>query len=297
MVESPGTSGSNIMWKRLRKFTLIGAITMPLVIMLFVFWKRPVPSEKREIFKGIHLQVKQLDTASGRTATLMLIEVHWNTPGVEIRNRPLVSPVDPGNPAGPHYRLANADWALLRTGADVLMNTTRYSPSNPMFSLPGMPVHSVETVVDGNDVSHVHEHSYLLYIDDAGSGHVHLEKPPTGKVLNDAVWGIGLQGVQIADGIPRYNALSDLVDEIPRSFIGMDPDRKILYLLAFDRIDGRTQIDAAISSGVKYGGQVDSGGSTSLLIGRGAKGVSPHTGMRGWRPLGGYLMVQAESLD
>lgn len=282
---------------RCLKLTVMTIIVLAMLLVVTYHSLRPDVSDRREIFSGVFLTVEetaQPDHGSGR---IMIVEVYWDTPGIEIHNRPFSYPIATDDPQSPHFRLTNADWALLTGDAAVLMNTTRYHPDHPTHSLPGKPVRSVETVVADGHVSHVHEHSYLMYMDHQGNAIQLFNKPPDRTSLSAAVWGIGLQGIQVSDRKARYQAIGNLDEKMPRSFIGLDPEKKILYLIAFENADGKLMIDRSVQAGVVVGGQVDSGGGTTLLIGPGATGVTTHCGIRNWRPLGAYLTIQAEKLS
>jgi len=249
-----------------------------------------------EIFKGVFLTVEQLPFGEHGGGRCMIVEVHWDTPGVRLAHREFSWPFASGDPQAPHYKLTVADWSLFKYGPAVLVNTTRYHPDGLLDSLPGRPVRSLETLVVDGKVSHVHDHSYLMFWDAGGRAAMLERKPPDPASLEAAVLGIGLQGYQVSEGRPHYHSLSSKDDLIPRTFIGFDPTRNILYLIAFERASGHLMIDRAVLAGVMFGGQVDSGNGSSLLIGRAARDVTPHTGIRNWRPLGPYLKVFADPL-
>lgn len=271
----------------------IPAVLAGLSVLLLARHYRAAPMERTEIYHGVYLRVEQLPDTPEGSGRLMVVEVHWDTPGVELRNRNYSYAV---NPLNPHYRLANADWSLWKEGASVLVNTTTYHPSEFYKAIPGLPVRSGETVVVEGVPSHVHEHSYLMYWDRDMNAHMLRHKPPDPQSLKDAVLGIGVQGVPISEGQTRFQAMGYVDEVMPRTFIGFDPTRNILYLLAFEKASGRLMLHKALEAGVVFGAMMDCGGSTSLLIGRDANGVPAHTGIRGWRPLGSYLMVNADPL-
>lgn len=278
-------------------FLLLGAALLPTVALLFLFFLlKPSARPSLEIYHGVFLTVEELEDGIDGAGAMMLIEVHWDTPGVRIENRAFDYQVNSNDDAGHHYDLKIADVALRQSGAAVLMNTNLYHPASRLRSLPGTPVRSVETVVVDGVVSHVHEHSYLLYWDAKMDSHMVLSKPPSPESLNDAILGLGMQGVQVQSAQARYHAMGDLDKVEPRAFIGIDPNKRILYLMAFENVSGRFMIDRAVQAGVVYGGQLDSGSSTHLLIGENAKGVKAHTGIRNLRPLGPYITVYADPL-
>ena len=263
------------------------------------FLLSPGAMPRKEIYRGVYLTVEGVPSPHG-DGNIMVLEIHWDTPGVHLHHRSFsfdVNPtLEPVMISEPVYRLCDADWALLRERAEVLVNTTRYDPHDPYRSLPGMPVRSVETVISDGQFSHVHKHSYLLYWDAQMEARLLTEKPPDPTALKRAILGIGLQGIQVWDKEARMGAIGNADEIIPRTFIGVDPKRRILWLIAAEGSSGQYLFDTAIKSGVVHGGVVDSGGGTRLLIGSNADGILPHTGIRQWRPLGGYLTVQAEKL-
>lgn len=279
--------------RSLLKWLMLAGLLAVLVLAGLYFLLRPSETARREIYRGVWLTVEEMGPGSGKA---MILEVHWDTPGIELRHRPYSFYPNPYNPESPIYRLEPADLALLRHGASILVNTTRYLPEAIIKSYPGAKVRSLETLVVDGTVSHLHEHSYVMYWDREGNAHQLLEKPPTEESLSEAVLGMGMQGVQIRDGLPHYRSIGDLHSLIPRTFIGIDPERKILWLMAFEKVSGYGMIDRAVEAGMQFGGQMDSGDGTSLLIGTGAKDILPHTGLRFKRPLGPYLLIHADPL-
>ena len=259
-----------------------------------IYALRAPVTARTEIFNGVFLTVENVPASSRGSGRVMIVEVKWDTPGVRLVNRPFSYPLKTGDPSAPQYRLAMADWSLLRDNASILVNTTEYTPNSKFHSLPGMPVRSVETVVVDGKVSHVDKNSYLMYWDKEMQAHLLFTKPPDPRSLAEAVFGFGVQGVQIFDGKTRYNAIDNKNDLISRTFIGFNENNKTLYLLAFERASVNEMVQRALAAGVRFGAQVDSGSSTNLLVGAGAKHVLPHAGIRNWRPLGAYLEVFAD---
>jgi hypothetical protein len=127
--------------------------------------------------------------------------------------------------------------------------------------------------------------------------HLQTTKPPSPETLEQARMGIGLQGIQISEGFARTNTIDDRDMAYDRTFIGVDPERHILTILVFEKATAYLVIQRALEAGVMFGGQVDSGSASHLLIGDNAgAGIRPHTGIRNWRPLGAYLTVHANPL-
>jgi len=257
---------------------------------------RPSALEKTEIFDGVFLTVEDYPRGGPVRGRVMIAEIHWDTPGIELAHRDFSYPIIPSDRKAPHFRTIPADLALSREKASLLMNTTLFGPNSLPSLIPGYGVRSLETIVIDGFPSHIHEHSYLLYWDSHDNVHMLRQKPPGIEDIEKAVLGIGLGGVQIAEARAAYNAIGSLEESMARTFIGVDPFRKILWLMAFEKSTGRFMIDRAVEEGVVYGGQLDGGSSTNLLIGSGAKDILPHTGIRSWRPIAPYLIIRANPL-
>lgn len=246
---------------------------------------------RTEIYRGVYLTVE--NNADGR---IMIVEVHFKEPGVRLANRPFSYRVNRNDPRSPHFRLALADWGLRQSGAGVLINTTRYFPEQIWRCPPGAPVRTLETLITEGEVSHLHEHSYLVYWDAANDVHMLTRKPPDEASMAAARLAIGIQGIQVHEGRGNPRAMSDADELNARSFIGIDPQRSILWLMAFEKASGYEMIERALLEGVIYGGKLDSGNATHLLIGKGAAGVAAGTGIRNLRPLAAWLTVEADPL-
>lgn len=277
-----------------RRRWLVTAVALACAVMGFVYVKlipaRPVPMDWTPVYRGIEMRC---DEAAARGKRVMALRVYLDEPTVEIRMRPL----DRGAVSrGGHYYLAFGAWERYRNGYQVLMNTTIYEPGGRWASYPGKVVRSVDTVVTGGRASHIHEHSYLLWVDHSGAPHMETKKPPPPASIAAARWGIGLQGVQVGGGQPRYGAVEQHGQADARSFIGFDGNRR-LYLIAWESATPEEMIATAIRLGVEWGGQLDSGSSTHLLLGADARGVRPLTGIHGVRPLGPYLGIRAAPLS
>ena len=275
-------------------FWLAAPFLLGLAIFFVIhFLLRPQPFERTEIFEGVYLTVEDYPWDWPVKGRVMIAEIHWATPGLEIKHRDFSYPFLPGHPKAEHFSTLPADWALERESASILVNTTLFGPNSLSTWIPGSGVRSNETIVIDGLASHIHAHSYLLYWDSDDNAHMLRQKPPPPEIIETARLGIGLQGVQVNEGRPGYAALSDKDNMDDRTFIGVDPMQKILFLMAFEKSTGRFMIDRAIEEGVIFGGQLDGGSSTNLLVGPGARGIRSHTGIRNLRPIGPYLVVRA----
>lgn len=257
---------------------------------------KPDLSSAKEIYKGVYLTVENIDGEDGDRSRVMMIQVQWDTPGIEIYNRKFSYPIDPDNAEQFHYRLSYADYALLKEQASVLVNTSLYRPAPIWRIFPGLPVRTNETVIQNGVASHVHDHSYLLYWDRSMNVNILTIKPPDKLSLEQAWIGIGLQGIQINDGKPAHSAITTVQEKFDRTFIGVNSEQNTLYLIVFQNIAADKAVEYAVAAGVQFGGPVDSGQSSNLLVGYDANGIIPHTGVRNSRPLGAYLVVKAARL-
>jgi hypothetical protein len=283
-------------WRRII-FGLIALIALCGLAGFFLHMAyRPVTLSRTEIYKGVFLTVDELPKSIHGNGKIMIVEVHWDTPGIRIANRPFDYQFSPENPISPHYDLEFADLGIRRLDAEVLVNTAIYMPGELYNAWPGRPVRTLETLVVNGRLSHVHEHSYLLFWDEQGNVHLQNTKPPNEESLSLAVTGIGLQGIQVRGGEAVYGALDGKEHLGARTFIGVDPLKRILYLFAYEKVSGYYMIQRAIEEGAIFGGQLDTGTATHLIIGKGARGVKSHTGIRSMRPIGPYLTIQAEPL-
>jgi hypothetical protein len=283
--------------RRWIKRLLLGGLLAGLATVGLYFFLRPGAMERTEIFKGVHMTTLELPGDEHGHGRAIFIEVQWDVPGVRLAHRPFTYQPDLKDPLHPIYRLEMADWALLRDGAALLVNTTRYRPDELYRSYPGAKVASVETLVVDGRQSFNHPHSYLMFWDADGNATFLDRKPPDAESLAKAVLAIGLQGTQVWEGRAHYHSLGDKDLVYDRTFIGINPERKTLWLMAYEAVSGWRMIDLAIEQGVTFGGMVDSGDGTQLIVGRGAAGVFPHTGIRNFRPVGPYMEIYAEPLN
>jgi hypothetical protein len=280
--------------KLLRTAAIILAIPFICAILLLSLMKflEPEPTERMEIYRGVYFTSGTITDPRHGKGHYVVLEIHWDTPGLHFFLRPFS---DAAIEKGQHYVLTIPDFEVWRHDLSVLVNATRYDPGDIPRSLPGMKVRSCETVVIEGEVSHLHKHSYLMWWDSEMNAHVEERKPPPCDAIRSAWWGIGLQGLQIRKGKMRFESLADRKKIMSRTFIGVDPDRRIMWLMAFRAVSGTYMIQRAQHHGVKHGGQLDSGDATNLIIGKNARGVRPFTGIRGYRPLACYIGIKAEA--
>jgi hypothetical protein len=172
----------------------------------------------------------------------------------------------------------------------VAINGTLFNSDSPWgLRMSGDLANSVETVVADGVVSHVWEHTYLLWFDDRLTPYLRPSKPPTAAELALAKWGIGGQGVWLRDGQvwPGSDRNPD-----SRTAVAIDGARKLLYLAVGQEISPRLLLQELADLGAKDGMLLDGGGSSSMAVGEAAKGI-PAGRYGGWRPVATQFGVRA----
>ena len=176
----------------------------------------------------------------------------------------------------------------------VAINGTMFTSNSSWWPrMSGDLANGVETVVADHVVSHVWEHTYLLWFDDQLTPHLRPSKPPTAAELAMAKWGIGGQGVWLWDG-KVWPGSSRSPDS--RTAVAIDQPRKLLFLAVGDNISPRLMLQKLADLGAKDGMLLDGGGSSSMAIGKDARGVSAGIVYGGWRPVATQFGVRAQPL-
>jgi hypothetical protein len=234
------------------------------------------------VFKGVEMRC---DEVRPRGPRMVAVRVALDEPAVEI----VLRPADAGEG---RYRLTLAGFERWRRGFQVLMNTALYHPAEKWKSVPGRVVRAVDTVVMNGRAEHYWEHSYLLWVGLDGTPHMETAKPPPPASIRAARWGIGVQGVQVAEGQARMQANGHHGVTEPRTLIGFNSRTRRLYLMAWEQATPAEMVQMAVKAGVEWGGQLDSGSATHLLVERGGRAA----GIAGGRPLGPYLALRAAAV-
>ena len=251
-------------------------------------WSRCTAPPHTEIFTGIVYGCEVLQrTAEGRGI------VHWlridlSAPGIEL----YVTPLDTSAVRqGWQYRLRSIGDVVEEERLSVAINAAMFT-STPRWRprLPGDLASGVETLVSNHAVSHLWEHTYLLWFDDKLNPHLRPSKPPTPAELQAAKWGIGGQGVWLHRGQvwPGSDRNPDA-----RTAVAIDPDRKFLFLAVAQWISPRLLLEKLAGIGAGEGMLLDGGGSSAMASGQGGQGISPGTLFGGSRPVATYFGVRA----
>ena len=138
--------------------------------------------------------------------------------------------------------------------------------------MPGDLAKGVETAVADYVVSHIWEHTYLLWFEADLTPHLRPSKPPTPAELARAKWGIGGQAVHLHGG--KVWPGSDRKPD-SRTAVAIDEERKLLFLAVGEQISPRLMLQKLADLGAKDGMLLDGGGSSSMAIGAGAAWSRP----------------------
>lgn len=253
-------------------------------------WER-CPIQPSEIFSGITYGCERLEPTQEGYGVLHWLRVELETPGIDL----YVTPLDPSAVSqGWQYRLRWISDVVSREHLAVAVNGTLFTTGHSWLPrLPGELARAVETVVSNHVPSHYWEHTYLLWFDNDLNPHLRPSKPPTSAELKQAKWGIGGQGVGLRDG--KVWSGSNLLPD-SRTAIGIDPDRKLLFLAVAERASPRLVLERLAGLGARDGMLLDGGGSSAMAIGQGARGVASGALFGGSRPVATFFGVRARPL-
>jgi hypothetical protein len=157
--------------------------------------------------------------------------------------------------------------------------------------LPGGWARSLETIIADHNVNHIDPNSYLLWFEDDLTPHLEINKPPSAELCRRARWAVGGQAVCIYGG-----QFSKFLNHIPdaRTLIGIDAQRKLLFLGVFDCASEVAAAHFFAAHGVVDAILLDGGSSTCLAIGEGATGIVPRTLVYPERALATVFGIRAD---
>jgi hypothetical protein len=239
-----------------------------------------------EIFDGITYGCERLKPSAEGSGFVYWVRVDLRAPGIEL----YITPKDPvAVSQGWQYRLRWIETVVASEHLAVAINGTQFT-SNSGWPLPGDLANGVETVVANHVISHVWQHTYLLWFDNQLTPHLRPSKPPTAAELAMAKWGIGGQAVWLWDGKvwPGSDRSSDA-----RTAIAIDAQRKLLFLAVGENISPHLILQKLAELGAKDGMLLDGGHSSSMAIGKDAHGVSTGIVYGGWQPVATCFGVRA----
>lgn len=250
------------------------------------------PRVPSEIFSGVVYGCENLDPSAEGRGLLHWVKVDLTAPGIEL----YVTPLDPRATAqGWQYRLKWTSRVIAREHLAVAANGMMFdSKSFWKLRLPGDLARGVETAVADHVASHISEHTYLLWFDSALTPHLRRSKPPSLDDLAQAKWGIGGQGIGLYEG--KVSAASDWKPD-SRTAVAVDAERKLFFIAVGEHISPRLILEKLAALGGREGMLLDGGGSSSMVIGEGARGLSPGVLYGGWRAVATHIGVRARVLE
>jgi hypothetical protein len=268
------------------------AIALALFASADSVYSRRCAPEPRTVFSGITYGCELLERSEEGHGILHWVRVELSAPGIEL----YVTPLDPSALAsGFQYRLSWIDDVLRNEGLAVVINGALFA-SEPRWrpGLPGDLAKGVETVVADHVTSHIWEHTYLLWFDDALNAHLRPSKSPRPEDLRKAKWGIGGQGVGLRGG--RVWSGSDRKPD-KRTAVGIDAERKLLFLIVAEWSSPRLLLEQLSKLGARDAMLLDGGGSSAMAIGEGGRNLARGTLIGGWRPVATFFGVKAHRLS
>jgi len=268
----------------------LSAIFVGAILVGSWWWNQRQPVGPTEIYEGVTYGSERLETAGGAGL------VHWVRVDLAARGIELyVTPLDPQAVAqGWQFRLKRTGKAVREGKLAVAINATMFSSDSGWLPMAGDLARALETTVADHHVSHVWEHTYLLWFEDDRTPHLETTKPPPESVLSQARWAIGGQGVGLAGG--KVNERMEYSPLDSRTAVGIDRDNKLLFLAVFEKSSPRTALEKLAELGAKEGMLLDGGDSTSMALGGQARGVRPGVLTAGWRPVATHLGIRARPL-
>lgn len=264
-------------------------VIVPLLAVYFGSRNRSDPVAEAEIFRGVWYGCRVLPDTPEGGGPMHWARIDLTAPGIGL----YVTPTDPAlDGTGYRYRLRRVGTVARTEGLAVAVNGSLLTkePYPVPGYWPGQRANGVETVVADGRVSHLWEHTYLLWFDDGLAPTLERTKPPPPAALARAKWGIGGQGVGLTDG-----RVADGLDRTPdaRTAAGIDTERRLLFLAVFESASPRRAMEELAALGARDGMLLDGGGSTAMALGEGASGTRPGTVLGGWRPVATHFGVRA----
>jgi hypothetical protein len=123
--------------------------------------------------------------------------------------------------------------------------------------------------------------------------HLRPTRPTPYAELMRAKWAIGAPELGLWAGRVTDRAGRD-VDA--RTAIGVDLERKLLFLAVAERASPRIMMQTLAGLGAREGMLLDGGDASSMVIGKGAQGVPPGAAMSAWRPTATQFGIKAKPL-
>ena len=254
------------------------------------WWTRPRPTPPTTIFHGITYTCIETNDPECR-GLVHIVKIDLAAPGIEL----YLTPVDPEAMArGWQYRLDSAASLLEREKLAVVINAAFFTSDSGIVQRSGDLANSVQTIVADGAVNQIDPDSYLLWFEPDLTPHLEFEKPPKTAILRQARWGIGGGAIPLWKGKLRETAASHVMDR--RTAIGIDPDRKLLWLAVFENASSTGVARILSQHGAQDGFLLDGGHSTTMVVCAAADHVRTGEMLHGWRPVATFFGIRAEPL-
>jgi hypothetical protein len=274
-----------------RRRIFLGVLIIAVVISTILWWNRRQPVRPTQIFEGLTYACEWLESDAEGSGLVHWVRVDLDAPGVEL----FVTPLDPEAVAQDwQYRLQRTASVVTAENLAVGMNGTLFTSKSGWLPMAGDLSRAVETTVADHRISHVWEHTYLLWFDENLTPQIENAKPPSKSVLAKARWGIGGQGVGLHDGKIREGIDRKPTDS--RTAVGIDRDQMLLFLAVFENASPRRVFEKLAELGAREGMLLDGGDSTCMALGKQARGIRPGVLAGGWRPVATHFGVRANVL-
>jgi Phosphodiester glycosidase len=280
---------------------LSGAVVVPLAALLAFSIEASLESGSTcsgrpaaaEIFGGVTYGCKELEPSEEAGGVVHWVRIDLTASGIT----PYVTSKDPTAVSqGWQYRLRRVADVVAREHLAVAINGTLFGyQSRWRPPMSGDLANAVEPVVADHTISHVWLDTYLLWFDDQLTPHLRPDKPLTEAELTMAKWGIGGQDFWLRDGRVLPGDYRSYIPDA-RTAVAVDLPRKLLFLAVGTHISPRLMFQTLATLGAKDGMLLDGGNSSSMVIGTGAKVVSPGAVFGGWRPVATQFGVRAEQM-
>jgi len=248
-----------------------------------------------EIFEGITYGCERLEPSEEGSGSVYWLRIDLKVPGIDL----YVTPKDPTAVAwGWQYRLRWVGSVVDSEHLAVAVNGTLFWSSNSWWRpwMQGDLANSKEPLVADHVLSHMWDDAYLLWFDDQLTPHLRPSKPLIMADVATAKWGIGGQDLWLRDG-SVWSGDSRCLSPDARTAVAVDVPGKLLFLAVGTHISPRLIFQTLADLGAKDGMLLDGGSSSSMALGKDARGVSKRTVNGGWHPVATQFGVRARPLN
>ena len=254
------------------------------------FWEQGRPLQPVNIFAGVTYGCERLPVTQEGGGLVHWVRVDLTAPGVEL----YVTPLDPSAVArGWQYRLRPIENVVEREHLAVAVNGTYFTTaSGSWLRFSGDLARSTQTLISDHVVAYGPWGASLLWFDAELAPHVLRWGSAAEPVLTRAKWAVGAHELQLHNG--QVLGGGDFTADA-RTAIGIDQQRKLLFLAIAGRISQPRMLHILADLGARDGFLLDGGGSSAMGIGQGSTGTPATVLLGGGRPVATYIGVRALS--